>query len=226
MRKIQIVGLALVAMFAFSAASATSASAVSKLLWNNGEITALLLVLVEPTAELLLLEDMNAIGKPDILCSGDLDGMIESGGVLGFIEELLTLAGVNEANTVSCVSDNGTCEGAVLVTAINLPWHLEVVLIAGRYLLHFLNGVEEPGKEPGYITDCLTLGGLLLVEDKCEGLTYALLANEAGGLLAEFSENEEITTAANCTVGGAKQGLLFGDGFITDTGGGTLTVSE
>jgi hypothetical protein len=223
MKKIQILGLALVALFAFSAASATSALAVSKFLWNNAEITALLFVKIAPTEALLLLEDMNATGKPDVLCNGIIDGKIEAGGVSGFIEEILTSGGLNESNTVSCVSDNGTCEGAVLVTATNLPWHVEVELVAGRFLLHFLT---EAGKEPGYLTDCLTFGGLILVEDRCEGLTNALLANEAGGLLAEFSENEEITPATKCTVGGEKQGLLLGDGFITDTEGGTLTVSE
>jgi hypothetical protein len=223
MRKIHVLGVALFAALALSAVASSSAFAVSKVLLNNAEITTKIPFSVESDAGNLLLEDMGATGKPDILCSGFFDGTIEPGGVLAFLEGVLTLTGENKANSISCVSDNGTCEGAVIVTALNLPWHLEVVLatIGGveHYLLHFLSGTEEANKMPAYSVDCLVFG--LLFEDVCQGLTFADLTENSteGDLLGVFSENTAITPAGNCSEGGVEQGLLFGDGLITSTSG-------
>lgn len=246
MRKIHALGLAFVAMFAFSAFTATSAFAVSKVLFNNAEIVALLNV--EVTGELLLL-DTNAAGEPDILCSGIFDGMIEAGGTLGFIEELLTLAkellaGAGGGDLIECTDDKNACLNPVDVEVLNMPWHIEVLLDAGgQYLAHFLNGAEEAGKQPTYHIDCETVPFDLLVEDLCEGLSSARLVNSAEGLLGYFNRlalTEAFGAASeltSCSVGGAGTGELVSvnaagedteasGGLISPVGGGTLSVSE
>jgi hypothetical protein len=92
-----------------------------------------------------------------------------------------------------------------------------------KYFLHFLIVSE---KEPEYYVNCNSIVGL--EEDFCKGLTDAELGNEAGGgVLAEFSEEEVITTSTNCTLGGMGEGLLAGHGLITDPESGlALSVSE
>jgi hypothetical protein len=248
MRKFQILGLALFAVFAFSAVAAASAFAEveGELLGNGAKIEGSgLTIEIKPTAEneFLLLEDMNATGKPDILCSGILAGTIEpetsEGAVrarLGLITKVLTLTGGEAGNLVECVDDSGICSSPVDVTAIHLPWHWEILLMKGVsvsslwYYLFML--LLEPSNNPGYTVDCNSILGL--VEDTCQAESEAdgssgPLMNETGGLLGEFSENEtetEGTVPGICSVGGAKQGLLFGDGFITSPNAGTLTVSE
>jgi hypothetical protein len=251
MKKIHVLGLMLVAVFAFSAFAASSAFAVSKILFNGAEITANL------GAEILgslLLQDLNAPGTPDILCTGIFDGTIEAGGELGLVEALLMEGGelLNENgelngagnDMIDCVSDNGTCSGEVLVTVLNLPWHIEVVLDATKeaFLADFL---EEVGKIPTYDINCNTILGL--IEDSCSGLSSARLQNTAGGLLGHFnalplSSADEWAAESEgtaCSVGGAGQGDVqsvtlsaeptedleeFG-GLIEPVGGGTFSVS-
>jgi hypothetical protein len=244
MKKVHLmIGLAVLAMFALSAVVVSSASAASKILLgaagNGTEITASTKIEVIGS---LLLEDMGAPGTPDILCTGIFDGKIEAGGTLGFIEELLTAGGVANGNAVECVSDNGTCEGVVLVSVQNLPWHIELILDAGgQYLTHFLSGMEETGKEPTYVVDCIKI---FLIEDACRGLSSARLINTAEGLLGYFNSLPLTETwgaeseAANCSDGGAGQGLIVSvtlgadedteasGGLIQLVGGGGLSVSE
>jgi hypothetical protein len=237
MRKIYLIGLALFAVFAFSAVAASSAFAVSKILWNGAEITALLNIEIEGA---LLLGDLGRLGS--IVCEGIFDGMLEAGGELGFIEELLTLtkellAGIEGGDKLECSGPLGvTCE----VEVLEMPWHVEIVLDGSVYLVDFL---EEAGKIPTYHIRCPGVS-----EDLCTGLSSARLNNTAEGLLGYFNglaltepwgaESEE----TNCTVGGAKTGFLesgllnaesnfvgdteLGGGVIRDTEGGTLTVSE
>ena len=88
------------------------------------------------------------LGNPDLLCNGILDGMIESGGKLGFIEELLMLNGENlESNMLDCTDHNNLCSKGepekALVAAQGLPWHFEVVSVGGKDTIELL---RETGK--------------------------------------------------------------------------------
>lgn len=223
MRKFKVLTIALAAICAFGALSVSQASAVSKVLVNAAEPANETLLIV---GDELLLEDMNAVGKPDILCSGEFDFLTFEKGTLLFIDEVLMLGGellADESGNdmVDCTSMNGTCEGEVLVSAVNLPWHVVIELSGTTYIGHIAN---EAGKTPGYTTDCNTFLGL--VADTCTGETGAILTNETGGVLGVFSEtNETITLPGNCTVGGEKQALLAGEGLITSPSG-AVTMSE
>jgi len=229
MKKIKILWLALFAVFAFSAVATTSAAFAeeSQILANGATILALLPLEVTGS---LLLEDMNATGTPDILCSGAFDGMIEPGGTLGYVEEVLTsgkelLEGELGGDLVECVDDKNVCSSPVDVEALELPWHWQIILhepLPGvfAWLLHFLNLLEiEELKEvgvgvPTYHIDCNTLIGL--VEDLCEGLSSARLWVDLMGhlrgsfnsLLLDESEWGAESEATDCIIGGMGQGLI------------------
>lgn len=233
MRKFQIVGLAMFAVLAFGVLSVASATAAPKLLLN-GAITGEL-----KTAELtgeLLLEDKTE--KVDLLCSGIFDINVPAGGELFEITEVLmlnkellaeneTILGVVQVgDMVECEVMEGPCEGsgaeAVLVTAINLPWNVDVLLIEPENLYRGDLLPNASGDEPGYIVDCETLIGLMADECTIAGETGTILANEAGGLLSEFSAEEAISKHGNCSLGGANSAVTVGDGLFS----AGWTVSE
>ena len=226
MRKIYVLAMALFALCAVSFAGASSALAVSKILAGGAEIGAG--GIAARVTDEFLFEDMSATGKPDILCSKTWSITISAGGVTGQITAVLNLKNelVEDAATkgdlLECTATS-TCSNPVDMIATNLPWNIEVVLVGGTFVSLILNGGAG---QPGYTFDCNTIIGLL--SDTCTGELGAILTNEAGGLLGEFSEtNEAITTPVNCTLGGEKQGLFAGTGFLVNLSGtGALTVSE
>lgn len=211
MRKLHVLGLALVAVFAFSAFIVTAAFAEeSQILMENQTILALENFSAEG---FLLLEDTAAAAKINVLCSGILDGFIEPGGTLGYVTELLMLDGtlLNELGVlngegrdmIDCSTASSVCnvnKEEVLVT-VNLDgtkiWHWEILLdlesSLNIYLLHFLNALEIEELledttlvlEPHYEVSCLNslLGE---VHDLCEGLSSARLFVTGGGLLLAY----------------------------------------
>jgi hypothetical protein len=232
MKKLHLVGLALLAVFAFGALAVSSASA-AELLLNGNALGATQSIEVEISGELLF-EDEGAFGHPDLLCSGIFLGHTE-GGTLMFITELLmlnleALAGEDLAGAataagtdVECTDDNSVCLGSTLITVQHLPWHIELELMAAganEFLAVFL---EEIGHIPNYIVNCNTFLGLMY--DECEGGSSARLFNNAG-LLGEFNLAAE-TPNAECTQSlGELLGKIesIGAGVITSPSG-ALTVS-
>lgn len=234
MKKIHILGVALVAIFAFGAV-ATSAFALEST-WLEDAIKVAAAQEAKITGELAL-TDLNVpvFGATTVLCSGILDGTIGPGKV-DLITDILNLSGtleealavlnsleVSETNSMlNCVADKGACqpEGELAwVTPYGLPWDTEITL-SGTTFLDLL--LSEKGV-PGYEVECENpLVGK--VTDRCQGNTSAGLFNEAGGLLSEF--NETLSEKGNCSQGGSGAGDLVGNGFVTLNNGLTLTVSE
>jgi hypothetical protein len=206
MRKIQIICLAVIAAFAFSAVATSSAFALNIFLLNGEEIKKD--TEVEVTGELLL-EDMKVGAAME--CSLTWDGEISENSKNGPIETLLTLAGESLEDSVKC-TDQKDCEEA-LVKALELPW----LLVAD-----FSDPENKPTKTPTLRLFCKILG--IKTEDTCSGSIGGKGFNEPGGLLVEMSETEPLTTL-NCTVGGEKEGLVVGDVVISATAGGTLSGS-
>lgn len=196
MRKIQIICLATIATLAFSAVAASSAFALNIFLLNGEKITKSTNVKV--TGELLF-EDMK-VGAA-VECSLTWDGKVSENSKNGPIETLLTLAGESLENTVKCTNQK-LCEGEATVKALSLPW----LLVAD-----FSDPESKPEKEPTLKISCTILG--VKTEDTCSGGIGGKGFNEAGGLLVEMSESEPLTTL-NCSVGGAKEGLVVGNVLI------------
>jgi len=223
MKKLQIVMLALVAMFAFSAMLATVASAETTLLseWlvNGNPVTALTSATI--TGELLLKDTKEKIM---VLCSGILNGSIGLNGE-DEITEVLNLEGlvVSLAEPLLCAVQE-TCETSPTanVVPLNLPWHSLLYLSTSSGL--FLDAVFSAG----YDVECDVLG--ISVSEECktptiaEGGSAGQLVNGTSGVEGSL---EPASPLGNCSVGGTKTGEVEPeDGAITKVLEDTLTISE
>jgi hypothetical protein len=206
MRKSQILGLALFAVFAFSAIMSAAAFAESEWLLNGAPITAATEVLSE--GELSLCDDKGGLFGEDVCvkCSG-LDKGTVGPGKADVTQEVTGLAG--EKDITNCTNELN-CPSPILVEAENLPWTTEIVLNGTE----FRDLIGTAAKQPGYLVSCAG------VVDLCEGHATVTLTNEPGGVLATFANLE----VATCTRGGAGQGLVTGTSLIFDHVG-ELSVS-
>jgi hypothetical protein len=217
-RKIQILGLALCAVFAFGAVVAASAFAASPewLLEGKPIVTA---DLVETTGALTL--DVLVVGILAVAldCSGIFVGTVGPGAA-DLITEVLNSAKEPTSSTpltglalscevlTSALKECGNVGELAEVWLVKLPWVTELLL----------NGTTITDMSPaaaGY--DVLCPGGK---ENLCEGtVVNSTLTNEASGdVLGVFSEAEE----QHCVIGGAH---ISGNGLTVAVEGGTLTVS-
>jgi len=238
MRKLQLLGVSLVAVFAFGVLTAASASAVvvtllAEWLVNGAAVANEQAVITEGT---ILLEDTQSFGKADIECSGILDGVVSVDG-LDRISEVLLLDKVTVVgstplvgNSIACSSNNILCS-APLVWPVNLPWETLMELLEDGTEKFFAILIE--GK-PGWYVECS--GTVGKPTDECTAPTNGVveLSLEGGSLLlGKFSEpftelaEEKL---ANCLQGGT----LHTEAGIVETiptqlalvAGGTLSASS
>jgi hypothetical protein len=164
-----------------------------------------------------------------LLCSAIDVGTIEPSGVFGLIEAELTLSGVllegsrAGADLIECEA-HSTCANPTSIELLNLPWLAEVGLSGSTFFGLISSGGSG---EPEEVIDCNSFVGLL--EDVCTPSTFlgGILINGTNGVVAEFSEtNEVLSPPGECSMGGAKQGLQQGSGEIISTSGGVLSLSE
>lgn len=209
MRKIQLFGVALVAVFALGAFAATAAlagevSGSTNAFWlvkgvaiPDGEANGLA---ADSEGEIVLTHLMAAVVK----CSGLLEGTVynEVGGGFGLITKVWSL-GTGQVeiglggNALKCEAASGFCEKTtdVEVWPDNLPWLVTLWLMtlnskeeAAESFLILLSA--DPTNLPAYEVLCLVVG--FVVEELCQGETSAVIALSAGVLTATFSEAELI----------------------------------
>jgi hypothetical protein len=241
MKRIQIIGLTLFALFAFGA-TASSALATEWLVEKLG-FAGSLAVETEGELELIkLVSSTNSAVLVALLCSGIFDGFIinEGGEALDEIVDLLNLLQetigelgmAGEELALSCTvtqSASGSLDcvngslaelwpdnlnlvlGHVWLTAIELMEPSPGVIL----LLDKLFG-EGAGLEPGYDIDCLD-AFTILGEELCEGPSSADVTNDLTsmppGVLGKFSSAEGIgTELVDCTGTGTQTAELFGEG--------------
>jgi hypothetical protein len=239
MKKFQLLGLALFAVFAFSVVAAASAFAGEWLL-DGAAIAA---PVAAETEGFLLLSDLKAIlgAAAEVLCSGIIVGTVGAGSadttteVLNLAKEAISLTPLTGL-ALECEPEKG-CTAPVLVWAENLSYTSAIVLMAGAGELEFLDLFSTSGNgQPAWEVECESLIGK--VSDLCEGETSGWLVNMAEGsekdVLGFFSEADEEAEGllATCTLSGAKTGGVetenedgtFGGGLIFVTGH-TLAVS-
>jgi len=239
MSKIKILGLAIMAMFAFSVVGASSASAAewglckdvagktgefedslcTKLtavpgtgLYEFEKLTAAIPVHGKTVGKLKL-TDMGAPGGASTIeCEGTLEGSVGPGK-----EDSVT-----KTTTTSCVRVSGSCEAGHAITAepLNLPWKTELLLEGGKVRDMIMNGGKGT---PGWKVECTVLG-FVKIQDECTGetTTGVSVVKEAEKHLVHFTfdgiSNEK---PANCSLGGEKQGLVEGlISILPNTGGG------
>jgi hypothetical protein len=223
MRKIQILGIALVAMFAFSAIVASMASAETTLLaeWlvSGAAVTA---TLTTTSTGTVLVEDAQA--KIGIECGGELVGTVGPNGE-GSTTAVLAPGGGNAitlGNLLKCTPFKG-CEASatdVLVAPEGLPWQGLLQLDEGTGAT-FLGDAIAGGS---FFTECLVIG--IKVSETCNNPSTQSgeVLNVTGGIEAMGNVSPNV----NCTVGGNGAGeITFLAGNLTKvTGGGTLEASE
>jgi len=228
MIKFRMALLTAFAVLAFSAVAVASASAATVEWLAGGAVIAA--PLAATITGQLLLEDMGP--KTDVLCSGSLLGTVGAG-ALDLIESVEGLEGRKEKILCSFIAA-GTCEAAMApeLTAIDLPWLTELFLdeptVVGGLIVDLILEDEGHG-EPGYLLECLVAG--FTIDDSCKAVeSSADVKNTATDVEAEFSEeNELITPAGNCSIGGTKAALIGSDegpGLVTLNSGELLQIND
>lgn len=231
MRKLHLVGLALVAVFAFCALAVSSASAeVALWLWNAGDITENLAVTT--TGLLTLATLVLGVDFALIHCEGAFDGTVGPNGV-DEITAVLNATGEEigqnlVGRALSCVGEGGECplNSLAELWVDNLPWLTQLELMEpkpGEVLilnLLFKDGTDSNTGLPGYHVLCTNSGGTI-IENLCTGNTSADVSNGTGNVIGIFSFTE--SEKSTCTTG---EGDIEGEGLITHNGGGTLAVSD
>jgi len=242
MTNIKVLGLALFAMFAFSAVAASAAFAESEWLWKSRVIPAgeelptdtetvetLTLDVLDPATKLILNE---------ILCSGLFEGTVLPGGV-DLITDAWTLPpsqqliGELGGNSVTCevTFDGGgtSCEvgsasvwvDELTLTSPALTWETLIELDGTTFLDHFHNVAFE------LLCKLLEPVGTEL-EALCSGLTSAVLENEGEAVLISFNEESEELQCVN-SVGGTEvektPTAILGKFDILSVNAGSLAVS-
>ena len=219
MKKIQLFGLAMVAMLAFGAFAAMSASAETTLLaeWlvNGAAITTLTSVETTGSVELI---NKTFLGTAKVLCEGAFDGSVGPNGE-GEITEALQ-GGVSQgavlvAPAIDCTGD-AVCSGLVEVWAENLPWLSRLVLMEdGTILNEWFEGTPA-GTKPAYDEFCSNVG----INNLCEGLSTTVMKNLASDVESTFILGSEVTT---CNLG---TGETAGSGLTATLNGTTVAVSS
>jgi hypothetical protein len=240
MKKSQVLGVVLLALFAFGAITATSAMATTLLAeWLVGG-TAVTTELATTTTGELLLEDTKIpiLGKASVLCSGVFDGWVGPNS-LDFISEVLSLSGTAISNTplsggsLTCTAQTG-CETTTppLVWPVGFPAQTEVELLEQEGKVFFADFITPvTGTKLGYeISECLVFGTPMV--DECtspKGVAELILEGTTllGNFSKAFTELAGLETAT-CSQGGVKSGIVetTEGGVFALTGGGTLAASS
>jgi hypothetical protein len=172
MRKIKVLGVAVIALVALSAVAASSAFALESVwLVNGAKPTAA--VATDSTGANFLLEDTKSA---DIVCATVTD----EGNVGPGAADKTTAVVFN-----NCVASGAACT----VTPLFLPWETKVELVGGVF--------KDKVTKAGYKSECTILGIKVTDECKKEG-GFIELSNLGTNVDANFLATEEGT----CTTGG------------------------
>jgi hypothetical protein len=202
MRKLHLVGLALVAVFAFSAFVATSAFAHEWLVAGKtvgaGEEFP-----VEQTGTLTLEDEGSGVG---LECTGK-----GTGKVLSAAKDI-----VETATASTCKTIKGTC-GTPNAVAVHLSWSTELETVGTE----LRDKVTNSGAgTPGWNVTCFGI-----IKDTCEGATSTKITVGTGSPADVVSSFDTKSPQANCSVGGAAKGKVLGELLTFSTEGLALEAS-
>ena len=215
MKKLQMFGLALIVMSAFSALTVASASAEVTLLaeWLLNGAAIVVLTPAMWTREVLFVDPLGV----HIVCSYILDGSVGPNGEYE-ITKVLTLAGVEVTLTATLLCKTvSQCEESatdIELSPEKLPFHGLIFLME--------NGTFLAREEGTFSLSCLVLGIKVSEECSSTGSTYEGL-NVTGGV----EVGGVGTPLWNCT-GGAEKGEVepLAGNLLTLTEGGDITLSS
>ncbi len=233
MKKLQILGAALVALFALGSLVASAAFAQPTFLLAEWLLTGAVITtpdLVEIDGELNLINlDGGGLGVTiEILCSGILDGTVGPASA-DLITELLNLAEEKISGTALSglelvCTDTKNCENP-LVWAEELPWETELELMEGVTGGPFFVDLILNGR---YYAECTLLGTKM--NELCSAPEVAVQATneEPGTVTLLFSDSFQELAGLKLGACGsnAETAEITGEGLILVFGGGQLTVSS
>ena len=226
MKKLQVVLLALVAVFAFSAVLSASAVAETTLLaeWLKTATPVTASLAAETTGSFTLIH----LNLAKTTCTGSFVGTVGADGV-GQITEMLNaakqkirvgLTGTGEILSCTNVENCGSGE----VVPVDLPWNTILYLMESG---SFLNLIFSSGAgAPGYEVSCTVLG--IKVEEKCTGETSTTINNMPGELLlSTFVVADQTAEKLESECKGTAQINAFeGNASLTLVNGERLTASS
>ncbi len=225
MKTLKILGITLIAIFAFGVITAASASAETAFWLAGGNaITALTST---ASAGLLLLSFKIGVERTTVHCDVEFFGSVGANGE-DEVNEMLSSEGNKTGvpltgTAAKCqVSTGGLCTFGATgeVWPTELPWHTHLLLLAApepEYLDIYL---AETGKLPGFEVKCPGPLGTFSVE--CKGMTSSSLQNTGGPTLLESFGPGAKSENMPCTIG---EGLIEGEMLVALLNAATLTVS-
>jgi hypothetical protein len=243
MKKLQILGIALAAVFAFGVVSAASASAtvtflLAEWLVNGVAVPEGTEKNVEETGTFLVEDTKTLLGKADVLCSWIFVLKISFAGVnvvvevLGLTKEAISATPLSGL-ALECTSDTSACEEP-LVWPVKLPWNALLVLMEEGTEVFFADLMQPSGSNTsvGWYVQCEKT--ILKPSDECtvaEGVSkLGLKTTELTAALEEsFTQLAELKLFS-CTQSKEESGILETEaaapGVITLVEGGTLSASS
>ncbi len=242
MKKLQILAMALVAVFALCAAVASSAFAEETLLaeWLADGTPITEPLAADTVGELLLADDNTLVGVAAVVCSGLFEGTVTKNGE-DELTKLFNLSGtlipttgetgfLTEGDGLLCKAESPAegCEASttdIEAFPLDIPYLSLLLLKEVGSTITFEDMVKSKvaGGKIGYELMCLILG--ILIEDECT-------VTEGEGEVKNVTPGVEavgfFTPSGTCTEGGAGSGLIFAiaGNTTTLTNGETLTASE
>ncbi len=206
--RIFVISLLVICSFITIATSSAFAEETAQWLVDGSTIALGEKLNVVGTGELLM-EDMNATLKPDILCTEVTGlGWIYSNGEGEAVE--------GQCGKFESMTSGVTCEK---VEPIDLPWLVQLVEMSSGVYLGL--GTSDGKGEPGWRLECVALG--VKITDVCTNehattiITNDTSTEEVEAEAPETDENAD--EAASCVLGGKEEGLLVG------TGRGTVIIN-
>jgi hypothetical protein len=240
MKSFRLVGVAMLALFAFGAVLAASASATVTFLlaeWLVGGVAITSELLAESPGSLIL-KDKGL--KASIECTGSFDGWVGPNS-LGYTSEVLNAnkEAISTSNleglALPCTPVESCSGTAPEVWPVNLGWETDVELMEDSGAIYYvsLTSPHADGGQPGWSIVCTVLG--IKEEDECtfgEEGSVAELTLSGTSLLVVLSESfTELAGGrlASCSLGGSETGEVTsskGGAPLEVSGGGELTASS
>jgi hypothetical protein len=229
LKRLRVLAIALVAMFAVGVLVASAAYAEegewlagsnAEWLANGSSITGV--GLVASTTGLLELTDLKAPGGSVTAdCEGSFDGTLGTEGI-GEIVEALYLGKKETESLLECEivkSKEGLCETSMLadVIPIGLPWVTQLSEEAGK----FVEKIIPVDGALGYMVVCLTILGETL--DEC---TVSEGRSEAHNLTDDVETVVEEEGTGNCSLGGSGGGDISGSLVVALGDGESLQAAK
>jgi methionine-rich copper-binding protein CopC len=203
MRKIQIMGLAIVAVFAFSAFAVSSAFAHE---WLVNKVAVATEATVKQSGTLVL-NDMGS--KVSLECTGTGEGKVLAAG-----KDTVTAA-----KATGCIVLEGSCP-TPSANPVHLPWNTELTTVGTELRDNITN---SGAGEPGWTVTCLGI-----IKDECTGPSSTKITNNLTETPVDVTSTfDEGSAPAHCSLdaAGTKEGLVTGGLLTVAEGGVALEAS-